>query len=123
MNSYLSKDYLDSFYSKAVDEHYDKQKTRCFEKSINNLEKKMKKTNFNLFYYDSTSAEEDSSEAKIDFATKSIFNKNLFEKKRKILKIGDVLTYGWRENVIIQKSKILTKILKKTLNNSFFSHN
>lgn len=122
MNSYLSKDYLDSFYSKPVDEHYFKQRNR--NNQINNSNnKKSKRKGHQKVTYDSTSAEEDCNDRPASQFTKSIFNNNLFETKKQKLKIKDVLTHAWRENLLFEKNKIFSKILRIKFNDSFYTHN
>ena len=127
MNSFLSKDYLDSFYSKALDEQYvalrlnlSPEKRNC-EKPIRRFQQDSAS--------DSTSAEEDC----LKEDSYSIFGCNLFEKSLKTLKIKDALASGWLENLLTEKKKLLVRILRtrskaprssgKVKNHSSFLHN
>ena len=106
MNSYLSKDYLDWFYSNALDEPYEVLR-RDLSPSKRNSRKTMRRPQHES-YSDSTSAEEDSQKEE----KCSIFNCNMFEKSQKTLKIKDALVFGWRENVLAEKKKLLVKLVR-----------
>ena len=112
MNSYFSKDYLDTFYSKPIDEHYEQLKPNSSQLK-NKSEKKSFRLAANGYTSDSTSAEEDSLKKRNKKKpTRSIFNCNLFEKSQKTLKIKEALANGWRENLVSEKKELLVKILR-----------
>jgi hypothetical protein len=112
MNSYFSKDYLDTFYSKPIDEHYELLKPNS-SLLKNKLEKKSLRLTATGYTSDSTSAEEDSLKKRNKKKpTRSIFNCNLFEKSQKTLKIKEALANGWRENLVSEKKELLVKILR-----------
>jgi hypothetical protein len=123
MNPYFSKDYLDTFYSKPIDEHYERLKFNSCQ-GRNKTEKKTFRIAAADYTSDSTSAEEDCLKVKNrKKLSRSIFNCNLFEKTQKTLKIKEALANGWRENLVSEKKQILVKILKGKGKSAFFLHN